>query len=440
MKLLVIGCGYVGLVMGACFAEMGHHVSCLDTDKEKVDSLKQGVIPIFEPGLEELVHRNISAQRLAFTSDYPLSIESAEICFIAVDTPATSQGIVDLRHVQSAMKAIGEHMTEDKLVAIKSTVPIGTFRQMRELLAATLAKRGITLECAIVSNPEFLKEGNAVQDFMRPDRIILGSDSESAIQKMKEAYAPFVLNHERFLIMDNASAEMTKYAANAMLATRISLMNELASLCEFSGANIHMVRQGIGSDSRIGYGFLYAGAGFGGSCLPKDLRALQHYASSLGSPLKIVEAAASVNDQQKQLLGNKIQAYFASRGGIKGKTIAILGVSFKPNTDDIREAPSLVLIEQLLHWGCLLRLFDPAALHHVREMMGENPAITYCSSEGEAAQEADALALVTEWKQFRFLDFPALLSAMRGKAFFDGRILYHPNELDEVGFEYIPIA
>ena len=440
MKLLIVGSGYVGLVTGACFAEMGHHVVCLDINRTKIASLQQGFIPIYEPGLEELVRRNAQANRLSFTTDYATAVAESQVCFITVDTPVTPEGDADLQYVRNVAKSIAEHMNDYRLIVNKSTVPIGTAREVARIIRDTLEKRRLSLDFDVVSNPEFLKEGNAIQDFMKPDRVVIGSESDKSTQIMKEIYAPFMLNHERMIVMDIASAELTKYAANAMLATRISFMNELAGLCEHIGADINKVRKGIGADNRIGNSFLYAGPGFGGSCLPKDIRALHNYARKQQHPLTLVEAVEAINQRQKMLLGKKIHFYYASRSGLEGKTIAILGLAFKPDTDDMREAPSLVLIQQLLKAGCDLRLYDPIASDNARKLLGTQSSITWCTNELDAAKGADAVALVTEWKQFRLLDFPALRSTMRGNAFFDGRNQYIPAEMAQHGFDYICIG
>lgn len=440
MKLLIIGSGYVGLVTGACFAEMGHHVVCLDINRAKIAGLQQGFIPIYESGLEELVRRNAQADRLIFTSDYASAVADTQVCFIAVDTPMTPEGDADLQYVRNVAVSIATHMNGYRLIVNKSTVPMGTAKEVAAIIRETLDKRGVSFEFDVVSNPEFLKEGNAIQDFMKPDRVVIGSDSEKATHIMKEIYAPFMFNHERLIVMDIASAELTKYAANAMLATRISFMNELAVLCEHTGADISKVRKGIGSDKRIGNSFLYAGPGFGGSCLPKDIKALYTYARKHQCPLTLIETVDAINQRQKLLLGKKIQHYYASRSGLEGKTIAILGLAFKPDTDDMREAPSLVLIQQLLKAGCDLRLFDPVAMENARKLLGAETAIAWCGSVLEAAKGADAIALVTEWKEFRLLDFPALRSTMRGNAFFDGRNQYQPSEMAQFGFDYICIG
>lgn len=439
MKILVIGTGYVGLVSGTCFSEMGHHCICLDINKLKIDNLKRGIIPIFEPGLEEMVKRNMKAGRLQFTSCYEEGLAHAEVAFIAVATPSTEIGEANLSFLKSAATSIAKHMSRDLLIVNKSTAPVGTCHQIKEWIREELKEKKLSFD--VVSNPEFLKEGNAIQDFMKPDRVIIGSDSEKSTSIMKEIYAPFMLNHERLIVMSPASSEMTKYAANAMLASRISLMNEIAGICEKKpGANIKDVRKGIGADSRIGLSFLYAGAGFGGSCFPKDINALRSEARLLGYPTPLLDAIVDVNLRQKQVLGSKIFTYFGGSKGVCGKTIAILGLSFKPETDDMREAPSLTLIRQLLGWGATLRLFDPIAMENAKSVLSDHPQITWCQSELEASQGAHAIALVTEWKQFRGLDFDLILKNMKGKAFFDGRNQYSHEKMRECGFDYFSIG
>jgi len=433
MNILIVGTGYVGLVTGACLAEMGHRVICLDIDAAKIARLEKGEIPIYEPGLEELVKRNISAGRLFFSTNYETSVAESLVCFLAVPTPSGKDGACDLTYVLEAARLVGKAMTGYRVIVNKSTVPVGTTAKVRAAVDSPFP-------FDVVSNPEFLKEGSAVQDCMKPDRIILGVDSPKARDIMREIYSAFTVNHDRILIMDPASAEMTKYAANAMLASRISFMNELAGLCEKVGANIHDVRIGIGSDHRIGYHFLYAGIGYGGSCFPKDIRALQAIAHEASYKTPILTAIDQVNERQKQILVDKISSYFAPMGGARGKTIAIWGLSFKPDTDDIREAPSLRLIEELLSQGASLRLYDPVAIDNVRRHFPENSKLQWCSSEYEAAEGADAVALVTEWKQFRFVNLEEIVSRMQGRAFFDGRNQYKPAEMQAKGFHYFGIG
>lgn len=440
MDLLVIGTGYVGLVSGTCFAEMGHSVTCLDIDAAKIEKLQQGEIPIYEPGLKEMVCRNSLAGRLHFTTDYASAVASSKVCFITVDTPVAEDGSADLRAVKKVAHSIAEHMDGYRIIVNKSTAPVGTVKGIAAVIQEVLDERGVDFCFDVISNPEFLKEGNAVHDFMKPDRVVIGSDNPKVTEVMRELYAPFMLNHDRLITMDSASAELTKYAANTMLAARISLMNELAGLCERTGADINKVRKGIGSDTRIGCSFLYAGPGFGGSCFPKDVRALCTQGAALNYSMPISEAIETVNIRQKQVLGQKITSYFAERGGLAGKTIGILGLSFKPDTDDMREAPSLVLIEQLLASGASLRLFDPIAMENAKKLLANSSNITWAADESDAATGADALVLVTEWKQFRFLDFTKLLQLMSGNAFFDGRNQYSGKELASKGFDYVGIG
>jgi UDPglucose 6-dehydrogenase len=428
----MIGTGYVGLVTGACFAEMGHHVICLDIDREKIERLKNGEIPIFEPGLEELIKRNVSAGRLQFTSDYAEGVKHSLVCFLAVPTPSDEKGSCDLSHVLLAIEQIAEQMDGYRLIVNKSTVPVGSAEKVKQLIGS-LQNHPFD----VVSNPEFLKEGSAVNDCMKPDRVVIGTDNPKAAELMKELYSPFTLNHDRILLMDIPSAEMTKYAANAMLATRISFMNELAGLCEKLGANINDVRVGIGSDTRIGYQFLYAGIGYGGSCFPKDIRALRSMAEAVNYPTPILEAVNTINEAQKRLLSKKISLYF---GNPSGKTIAIWGLAFKPNTDDMREAPSLQLIQELLSQGAILRLYDPVSMSKAQKTLPSHPNLYWCQDEYDAAQGADGIALVTEWKQFRFVDFATILNSMAGKGFFDGRNQYKPHEMQAKGFDYFGIG
>lgn len=440
MDILIIGTGYVGLVSGTCLAEMGHHVTCLDINKSKIDALSSGKIPIYEPGLEEMVTRNIKAQRLKFTTDYEQSVKNALVCFIAVDTPVSADGYANMSAVKAATLSIAQHLNGYKIIVNKSTVPVGSTELVRQIIATELEKNNKHIPFDVVSNPEFLKEGNAVNDFMKPDRVIIGTESSEAASIMKQLYEPFMLSHDRMIVMDPHSAEMTKYAANAMLATRISFMNELAGLCELTGADINKVRKGIGADKRIGYSFLYPGPGFGGSCLPKDIRALCAHAKSLGYDMPLVTAVETVNKRQKEVIGNKIIEYYSDKGGLSGKTIAILGLAFKPDTDDMRESSSLTLIPQLLAQNAKVRLFDPAAMENAKRLLPDSPSIAWCKSETDATNGADAIALITEWKQFRLLDFAKIMPKMKGNAFFDARNQYHADEMAKKGIDYVCIG
>lgn len=440
MELLIVGTGYVGLVTGACFAEMGYQVTCLDVNYEKITALQNGYIPIYEPGLEEIVRRNSKAGRLHFTTDYKAAVERATICLIAVDTPVGENGAADLRSLTAACHSIGEHLNGYKVICTKSTVPVGTAAFVKKTIRAALDRREASHDFDVVSNPEFLKEGSSVQDFMKPDRVIIGVETKRAEELMRSLYKPFMLSQERLYVMDIQSAEITKYAANAMLATRISFMNSLSKLCEATGADITQVRRGIGSDERIGLHFLWAGCGFGGSCFPKDLRALDAMMRSHELNSSLFEAVININEQQKETLFQKIANYFEDRGSLKDKTIGILGLSFKPDTDDMREAPALTLIQSLVEAGCHVRLYDPVAMPNAKKLIPQSSLITWCESESEVATNANALVLVTEWKQFRLLDYKALLSTMKGHAFFDGRNQYKPQEMAAIGFDYFSIG
>ncbi len=438
MKITMIGTGYVGLVSGACFAEVGNDVVCYDLDARKIAVLERGEVPIHEPGLPELVARNRAAGRLRFTTDPAESVAHGLAQFIAVGTPPDEDGAADLRHVVAAARTIGRHMTERRLVVDKSTVPVGTADAVGQAIAEELAARGATVPYAVVSNPEFLKEGAAVEDFMRPDRIVIGTDDAEATRTMRLLYAPFQRNHERLIFMDVRSAELTKYAANAMLATRISFMNEVANLAERLGADVEQVRRGIGADSRIGFHFLYPGLGYGGSCFPKDVRAIARTAAGVGVDLQLIAAVERVNEAQKQVLVAKIVRRFGER--LAGRRFAVWGLAFKPNTDDMREAPSRVLVAELLRRGASLSLYDPAAMPEARRHFGQEPRITYGESPLGAADGADALAIVTEWKEFRSPDLAGLRARLKQPVIFDGRNLYEPGELRRLGFEYYPIG
>jgi UDPglucose 6-dehydrogenase len=435
MQILMVGTGYVGLVTGACFAEMGHNVICLDIDENKINGLNQGIIPIYEPGLEEIVKRNIKQNRLKFTTDYASAVASSLLCFIAVPTPSGEDGSCDISYVEKAARSIGKHMDGYKIIINKSTVPVGTAARVTEVL-----KEVTSHPFDVLSNPEFLKEGAAIQDCLKPDRVIIGSDRVEPAEILKEVYSAFTFNHDRIFIMDTLSAEMTKYAANAMLATRISFMNEIADICKKVGANVNEVRRGIGSDSRIGYSFLYPGVGYGGSCFPKDIRALIHIAKKAGSEPLLLESVDSINLRQKKVLGQKMIRYFSKKGGLEGKTVAIWGLSFKPDTDDMREAPSLTFIQDLVKQGAILRLFDPVAMPNAKKLLAGTPNLIWCESEFDAAEGADAIALLTEWKQFRLVDFKPVSERMKGLAFFDGRNQYKPLEMKNKGFDYISIG
>ena len=434
MKVTTIGTGYVGLVTGACLAEMGNHVVCLDVDAQKIRVLEEGGMPIHEPGLLEIVRRNVAAGRLQFTTDADRAVHHGTMLFLAVGTPPGEDGSADLQYVLAAARSIGQRMTDYKVVVDKSTVPVGTADRVRTAIAEELAARGVDLAFAVVSNPEFLKEGAAVEDFMRPDRIIVGSDDEQATLLMRAIYAPFTRNHDRLQVMDLRSAEFTKYAANAMLATRISFMNELALLAERVGADIELVRRGIGADPRIGYQFLYAGAGYGGSCFPKDVKALIRTAGDAGLELRVLAAVEAANERQKQVLVDKVVARFGA--DLTGRHFALWGLAFKPNTDDMREAPSLVIVRELLRRGASLAAYDPVAMPAARRQLGELAGLRFCERAEAALAGADALLLVTEWKEFRTPDFEAIKAALKQPAVFDGRNLYDPALMKALGFEY----
>lgn len=438
MKITVIGTGYVGLVSGACMAEMGNDVLCLDLDPEKIRILKEGGIPIHEPGLDAVVARNVEAGRLHFTTDVAEAVRFGTIQFIAVGTPPDEDGSADLQYVLSAARNIGRLMTDYKVVVDKSTVPVGTADKVKAAIADELAKRGQEMEFAVVSNPEFLKEGAAVEDFMRPDRIVVGADDERAIHLMRALYAPFQRNRDKLVVMDVRSAELTKYAANAMLATRISFMNELALLADRMGADIEMVRQGIGSDPRIGYHFLYAGCGYGGSCFPKDVKALIRTARENGQDLKVLQAVEDANDVQKMVLVDKIVAKFGE--DLSGRRFALWGLAFKPNTDDMREAPSRVIINELFRRGATVTAYDPVAMTETKRIYGDEPRLTLAEKPMDALEGADALLIVTEWKEFRSPDFERIKSALKQPVIFDGRNLYEPEVPRAAGIEYSAIG
>ena len=438
MKITVIGTGYVGLVTGTCLAEVGNDVLCVDVNAEKIAVLNNGGMPIHEPGLVEMVAKNRAAGRLAFTTDLAAAVAHGTIQLIAVGTPPGEDGSADLRHVLAAAQTIGRHMDGYRLVVDKSTVPVGTADAVRNAIAEELNLRGARLPFSVVSNPEFLKEGAALDDFMKPDRIIVGADDPHAVDLMRQLYAPFQRSHERLIVMDVRSAELTKYAANAMLATRISFMNELANLAEKLGADIEQVRFGLGPDPRIGYHFLYAGCGYGGSCFPKDVDALIRTAQEAGQELRILNAVKAANDAQKEVLVQKIVRRFGD--DLTGRRFALWGLAFKPNTDDMREAPSLVLIDALLARGASLCAFDPVAMEEARRILGDNPRISYADTPLAALAGADALVIVTEWKEFRSPDFAQLKSMLKERAIFDGRNLYDPAQLADLGIEYHAIG
>lgn len=438
MKITVVGTGYVGLVSGACLAEMGNDVLCLDLDPEKIRVLKEGGIPIHEPGLDQVVARNVAAGRLHFTTNVQEAVQFGTIQFIAVGTPPDEDGSADLQYVLSAARAIGRHMTDYKVVVDKSTVPVGTADKVKAAVQAELDARGETIPYSVVSNPEFLKEGAAVDDFMRPDRIVVGAEDDQAIFLMKALYAPFQRNHEKLLIMDLRSAELTKYAANAMLATRISFMNELALLAESLGADIELVRQGIGSDPRIGYHFLYAGCGYGGSCFPKDVKALIKTGADAGHALRVLNAVEDANDAQKLVLVDKVVAHFGE--DLSGKHFAVWGLAFKPNTDDMREAPSRVIIAELFRRGATVTAYDPVAMDETRRIFSDEPRLAYAERPMQALDGADALLIVTEWKEFRSPDFQVIKAKLKSPVIFDGRNVFDPQLPREAGLTYLSIG
>ncbi len=432
MKIAIVGTGYVGLVTGTCFAEMGVEVFCVDIDRQKIENLRKGVVPIYEPGLEEMVIRNYEVGRLHFTTELTEVLDQVEIVFSAVGTPPDEDGSADLKYVLDVARTIGRAMNKYLLVVTKSTVPVGTARRIRQTIADELDRRGVTINFDIASNPEFLKEGAAVKDFMHPDRIVVGVESDRAKKLMEKLYHPFMLNNFRIIYMDIPSAEMTKYAANAMLATRISFMNDMANLCEIIGADVNMVRKGIGSDTRIGSSFLYAGCGYGGSCFPKDVKALIRTAAEHGYPMRILKAVEDVNEEQKTLLFRKLSAHFG--GDLQGRRVAMWGLAFKPETDDMREAPSLVLIDRLLEAGCQITAYDPVAIPEARRRIGDR--IAYANNIYETVEGADVLMVVTEWKEFRLPAWARIRSLMKTPLILDGRNIYNIAEIEEAGFTY----
>ncbi len=435
MNIAIVGTGYVGLVSGTCFAEMGAHVTCVDVDAQKIQKLKDGIMPIYEPGLEELVKRNVGFERLKFTTDLTEVLDDVEVVFSAVGTPPDEDGSADLKYVLAVARQFGQHINKYTILVTKSTVPVGTARKVKAAIQEELDKRGVDVPFDVASNPEFLKEGAAIKDFMSPDRVVVGTESEKAKEVMTRLYKPFLINNFRVIFMDIPSAEMTKYAANAMLATRISFMNDIANLCERVGANVDSVRKGIGTDSRIGSKFLYAGCGYGGSCFPKDVKALVHTGMDNDYHMEVIEAVERVNERQKSIVYDKIAK---ALGDVKGKTIAILGLAFKPETDDMREAPALVVIDKLLKEGAAVRVFDPIAMDECKRRIGD--VVTYCKNMYDAADGADVFALMTEWRQFRMPSWNVIQKVMNGNVIVDGRNIYDRQELEEMGFVYTRIG
>ena len=435
MNIAIVGTGYVGLVSGTCFAEMGAHVTCVDVDVKKIEKLKNGIMPIYEPGLEELVKRNVEFERLQFTTDLTEVLDDVEVVFSAVGTPPDEDGSADLKYVLAVARQFGQNIHKYTILVTKSTVPVGTAKKVKAAIQEELDKRGVDVPFDVASNPEFLKEGAAIKDFMSPDRVVVGTESEKAKEVMTRLYKPFLINNFRVIFMDIPSAEMTKYAANAMLATRLSFMNDIANLCERVGANVDNVRKGIGTDSRIGSKFLYAGCGYGGSCFPKDVKALMHTGIDNDYHMEVIEAVERVNEKQKSIVYDKI---IKAAGDVKGKTIAILGLAFKPETDDMREAPALVVIEKLLSYGATIRVFDPIAMDECKRRIGD--AVVYCKNMYDAADGADVFALMTEWRQFRMPSWNVVKKVMTGNVVVDGRNIYDRAELEEQGFVYTRIG
>ena len=436
MKIAIVGSGYVGLVTGTCLADVGCEVCCVDVDEQKIAKLKRAESPIYEPGLDELLRNNIDKKRLSFTTSLETVIDSVDVVFSAVGTPPDEDGSADLRYVLEVARTVGRSMNHYILLVTKSTVPVGTAQKVKAVIREELQKRGVDIPFDVASNPEFLKEGDAINDFKRPDRIVVGVESQRAEELLRSLYRPFVMNGHPIIVTDIASAEMIKYAANAMLATRISFMNDIANLCEKVGADVNMVRRGIGSDTRIGSKFLYAGIGYGGSCFPKDVKALIHTADENGCSLDLLKSVEAINERQKQVLFNKFYDFFG--GNVAGKTVAMLGLSFKPNTDDMREAPALVLIDKLLKYGCSVRAYDPVAMDECRRRIGNT--ITYCSDVYETLKGADALFVVTEWSEFKIMDFKRLKAEMKQAVIFDGRNIYNAEEVVSNGIPYFPIG
>ena len=435
MNIAIVGTGYVGLVSGTCFADTGANVTCIDVDEKKIERLNNGDIPIYEPGLDELVVKNVKAGRLKFSSDLDSVLNDQEIVFSAVGTPPDEDGSADLKYVLQVAKTIGENLNRYLVVVTKSTVPVGTARKVRETIQAELDKRGVDIPFDVASNPEFLKEGNAIKDFMSPDRVVVGVESEKAKKTLTKLYKPFLINNFRVIFMDIPSAEMTKYAANSMLATRISFMNDIANLCELVGADVNMVRQGIGADTRIGRKFLYAGCGYGGSCFPKDVKALIKTADKAGYSMEVLKAVERVNERQKHVLFEKLVKAYDGADNLKGKTIALWGLSFKPETDDMRESTALVIIDSLLKAGCNIRAYDPVAMDECKRRLPDAP-ITYCRDMYDAVLDADAMLLLTEWKEFRLPTWAVIRKEMVRPLVIDGRNIFDIEELEENGFEY----
>ena len=436
MNIAIVGTGYVGLVSGACFAEMGVDVTCVDIDQNKIDRLLLGEIPIYEPGLEDMVKRNVEAGRLHFTTDLTSCLDDVEVVFSAVGTPPDEDGSADLKYVLAVARTFGRHIKKYTILVTKSTVPVGTAQKVKAVIQEELDKRGEKVAFEVASNPEFLKEGAAVKDFMTPDRVVVGTESIRACKIISRLYKPFMLSGERMIFTDIPSAEMIKYAANSMLATRISFMNDIANLCERVGADVNMVRKGVGSDTRIGKKFLYAGCGYGGSCFPKDVKALIETAEQNGCEMKVLKAVEEVNEKQKSILFEKLQRHYA--GSLKGRTIALWGLAFKPETDDMREAPALVLIDKLTGSGCMVKVYDPIAMGECKRRIGDK--VIYCKDMYDAVVDADALLLVTEWKEFRMPSFAVLEKTMAGKVIVDGRNIYDKEEVAEHGFVYYKIG
>ncbi len=438
MKITIYGSGYVGLVTGTCLAEVGNDVLCVDIDTEKTENLKKGIIPIYEPGLDNLVSKNVKAGRLNFTTDTQEGVKHGLFQFIAVGTPPDEDGSADLQYVLAVAQSIGEHMEEYRIIVNKSTVPVGTADKVRDAVNKVLSNRGLSTEFDVVSNPEFLKEGAALDDFMKPDRVVVGTDNPRTAELLRALYTPFNRNHDRVIVMDVRSAELTKYAANAILATKISFMNELANMAEILGADIEQVRIGIGSDPRIGYKFIYPGCGYGGSCFPKDVQALEKTATQIGYNAELLKAVESVNNRQKEVLFNKIDKHFD--GKLEGRVFALWGLAFKPNTDDMRAAPSRTLMEALWEKGAVVRAYDPEAMDEARRIYGDREELIYCESPDDALENTDALIVVTEWNQFRSPDFSKMKNTLKQAVIFDGRNLYDPQFLKSEGFDYYAIG